>query len=619
MMSGILDPGEDQDLGQDFHFESDPLALESILNHRGLNPGSLQPQKSDYEGLKNRLAKVQDKFDFFEGKNGMMFYRPSAKFNREEMPDAADGQQSQGFRAMRAMKSKGIQKDSFKPRRSLMRTPGASAKKPERPPKSRTKTPNSHVFKVPSVVQTEKKLLPFVPAPHRQSISERKPLVPRNLNAGGGIKKSLVPTAKKTLDFREEPSKDADENNVKEDSFEFARPLNPSQFPTPSPPAKSKVELILMREGLVGLPRESMSFLLRQSLSKVELDRMFEDDSTESFEALERRLKTPKKSLGRMSMSKNGAVKKSSVTVAADMLNDDLAKKEEEEDWAVDRKLSMIAKKGKMRAAEIKMAKSDPEEIEPVIVEESASNEREKSAETAPCQSETISEEQKAECVEEEDAEGEVEAPADDGLDDDDDLETDADYEVSFLRRSASMLDISSSAGEESLKKTNLEDKKENEKKMADTTAPLQLARSVSEADLSRRIDSAPQPVSQFLLDALEAHRQHLEEQEEIERQMLALMSKAKSRREEFRKTWGVSPKSINRKRTIKTVQTEEMEVNFSPARTTTGGFFGVIRFPVYNLQKKFNVSLFFRSRHFCSSEPAQCHIPHSRRICYSK
>ena len=38
-----------------------------------------------------------------------------------------------------------------------------------------------------------------------------------------------------------------------------------------------------------------MTGLLRQSLTLAELDRMFEDDSTESFENLESRLKTPAK------------------------------------------------------------------------------------------------------------------------------------------------------------------------------------------------------------------------------------------------------------------------------------------------------------------------------------
>jgi len=52
-----------------------------------------------------------------------------------------------------------------------------------------------------------------------------------------------------------------------------------------------------MRPSLTGFPRESFSALLRQSLSAAELERMFEDDSTGSFEKLEQRLKTPKRPL----------------------------------------------------------------------------------------------------------------------------------------------------------------------------------------------------------------------------------------------------------------------------------------------------------------------------------
>ena len=58
---------------------------------------------------------------------------------------------------------------------------------------------------------------------------------------------------------------------------------------------KSLAKMILMRESLAGLPRASLSGLFRQSLSIQELDRMFDDDSTQSFEDLERRLKTPAK------------------------------------------------------------------------------------------------------------------------------------------------------------------------------------------------------------------------------------------------------------------------------------------------------------------------------------
>lgn len=49
------------------------------------------------------------------------------------------------------------------------------------------------------------------------------------------------------------------------------------------------------QDQLAGFPRESFSFLLRQSLSAAEVERMFEDDSTGNFEKLEQRLKTPKR------------------------------------------------------------------------------------------------------------------------------------------------------------------------------------------------------------------------------------------------------------------------------------------------------------------------------------
>ena len=146
---------------------------------------------------------------------------------------------------------------------------------------------------------TERKMQPMVartnvagdfPALHRQSISERKAIpgledgVSARLGLAAGVGRPSL--AKKSL-F-------GSDNKAAEDSFEFAKPLSPGP-PPPAAQLKSRAELIMMREGLTGLPRESLTALLRQSLSGAELDRMFEDDSTENFEALERRLKTPKR------------------------------------------------------------------------------------------------------------------------------------------------------------------------------------------------------------------------------------------------------------------------------------------------------------------------------------
>ena len=97
---------------------------------------------------------------------------------------------------------------------------------------------------------------------------------------------------RKELHFDQEEKENVDENSKKEEFDNFAKPLPVA----PKEDKKSVAKMIMMRESLAGLPRASLSGLFRQSLSIAELDRMFEDDSTQSFEDLERRLKTPGKS-----------------------------------------------------------------------------------------------------------------------------------------------------------------------------------------------------------------------------------------------------------------------------------------------------------------------------------
>ncbi len=83
-----------QDLGADFHFESDSGALRSILNNRGLTP-RLKPITSTAltpaSNLPSRYRRFEDRFDFFEGKNGTVFYRPSARFLRPRDPGGGGG------------------------------------------------------------------------------------------------------------------------------------------------------------------------------------------------------------------------------------------------------------------------------------------------------------------------------------------------------------------------------------------------------------------------------------------------------------------------------------------------------------------------------------------------
>ena len=93
MLGGVLE----QDLGSDFVFESNAKSLKNILEHRELSPNSLgyrQWNKENNDGstasgntiefkssltparhLPRSMKMQKDEFDFFEGKNGAVFYR----------------------------------------------------------------------------------------------------------------------------------------------------------------------------------------------------------------------------------------------------------------------------------------------------------------------------------------------------------------------------------------------------------------------------------------------------------------------------------------------------------------------------------------------------------------
>ena len=271
-----------EDLGPDFHFERDPMALASILNEEGITPATAAAKPfrtgltpASKRQLNSAMKKKQTEYDFFEGKNGSVFYRPK--------PSDSSGAHLSGSKPGRGAGGGGFGSrtltTTFRPRRiGVVNRPG-----PTSPMRRR-------------MINTEKKMNPMVvfPAPHRQSISERK-AIPGLEDLGGGGR--FGAGGKQTVAKKSLFSGDKGEN----DSFEFVKPLSPFQQ---KQEVQSRAELILMREGLMGMPRESMSALLRQSLSRAELDKMFEDDSTENFEALEKRLKTPKRPKARPTASK---------------------------------------------------------------------------------------------------------------------------------------------------------------------------------------------------------------------------------------------------------------------------------------------------------------------------
>ena len=96
----------------------------------------------------------------------------------------------------------------------------------------------------------------------------------------------------------------------------------------------------------------------------------------------------------------------------------------------------------------------------------------------------------------------------------------------------------------------------------------IPLAKSSSMTDLVSLQDLEPK--SEFLKSAIVALEEHRQEQATIETQIQSLMEKSLKRREQFRAVWGVSPRSINQKRDIKTVINVQ-NVNFSGADVAEG------------------------------------------------
>ena len=121
--------------------------------------------------------------------------------------------------------------------------------------------------------------------------------------------------------------------------------------------------------------------------------------------------------------------------------------------------------------------------------------------------------------------------------------------EHSMLQRSFSMTDLAIS-----------------DSKMEEKMIPL--AKSSSMTDLVSLQDLKPN--SEFLKSAIVALEEHRQEQATIETQIQSLMEKSLKRREQFRAVYGVSPRSINQKRDIKTVINVQI-VNFSGADVAEG------------------------------------------------
>ena len=313
---GVLE----EDLG-DFKFEADAKSLQQILDNRAISPTSLgygkpKPSYKCKESPKlapetNQLfsmKKQSENFEVIDGKNDDLLCRPRAK-------ETMKGESTK--------KNRGLGRDKLK---GVLPVRLGKLKSPEKVTNGNKKalkvTKNKLNTKTTNFCKSEKKTVPFNLPPPRQSISERKAIpkidklkslnpnslrllendisnhnkIRKELDFNEGYKKPLFQEkAKEGLDLNSNGQKHAE-------AFNFAKPFDIQEIDnrlsnmfSKQKDSKSLAKMIMMRESLAGMPKESIGELFRQSLSLAELDRLFEDESTESFENLETRLKRSKR------------------------------------------------------------------------------------------------------------------------------------------------------------------------------------------------------------------------------------------------------------------------------------------------------------------------------------
>ena len=299
-----------------FKFESDAKSLQQILENRAISPTSLGygkpmtntsnkglPSLTPAKNIPASLKKQKDKYEFFEAKNGGVFCRPRVK------DSLLNGESTKRSRGFGRDKLKGVLPIRLGKSKSPEKTNIQNANvKPINKSKYGPGTKSTDLCK------SEKKIVPFhLPLP-RQSISERKAvpkidkltsIIPQHCNVN--VRKELnFNDGSKTIMNKQQKhdSKSGISSNgqANGDSFDFAKPFDIeegdnrlSNMFNKQKDSKSLAKMIMMRESLAGMPKESIGGLFRQSLSLAELDRLFEDDSTQSFENLETRLKTPRR------------------------------------------------------------------------------------------------------------------------------------------------------------------------------------------------------------------------------------------------------------------------------------------------------------------------------------
>lgn len=497
-----------QDFGGDFQFSSDQNALQSILSHKGVSYSQLVVEAQNRPSMtpaQNGNFSKSDQLEFFESKAGQIFFRNKVVAKKDHTPirnpiSRKKGGFGRSFRNLEVEHQLPKRMNMSNTKAGKFRTPlgNKNTSSDERP-----------------AALSDKKPSMMIPPIHRQSISERKPApacglpVPNHANV-----------ARKML-FNKPNPVPATQKLKYEVEHQFAKPSNIL------PPLTR-----LTRESFKHIPRESlawMSQLPRESATFAELEKLMtdddkkfaNDDDTDSFEAMEKRMKTPSKGKLGANISKLAQENKENMNSLALEITSKrttkVAPTREINASPTSSKPKSYKKKHELYGTNLSVGSSltelSPAEVDNSIKATSAPNTPIKTS--APLSPLHISAPQTPILCQPTHSIG---TPLTPGL------------------KSLSTTDISGTVMVQS----------------------VQVARSASVANMAEVVsfsDLVATDQVEGLLKSMNEYQEQLnkfrEEQDELLKQEEELVKKIKQRKQQFRELWGVSPLRINSKRTV--------------------------------------------------------------------
>eukprot|EP00092_Neocalanus_flemingeri_P001176 GFUD01001253.1.p1 GENE.GFUD01001253.1~~GFUD01001253.1.p1 ORF type:complete len:711 (-),score=193.25 GFUD01001253.1:100-2232(-) len=526
-----------QDFGTEFQFSTDKNALQSILNNRGVSYAQTlavsqesRPSMTPARNIPDSFKKT-DQLEFFESKAGQIFFRKKVVGKKDHTPNRnpVSGKKGGFGRSFRDLEGDyGLPKrmNYSNTKAGKFRTPLAN------------KNENRMGVRPPAL--SDKKPTLLIPPIHRQSISERKPAPPPTglpvPNHSTLARKMLFNKPKPVPDHHKpKPVVDHHKPKLVPDHHKPTAEVD-HQFTRPSnilPPLTK-----LTRESLRQIPRESLAWMAqlpRESATFAELEKLMtdddkrfaNDDNTDSFEAIERRMKTPSKvklvgAVPKRVIKNKENIPSLVVEVEKDQTalfqSEEVVQKDEIKQTPPVEKPKLYKKKHEMFGHYMPEG-SSLTNLSPVDVASYISVEtKATSAPSTPVKSSTPT------------------SP----------LHNSA-PQTPILSQPSITIGTPLTPGIRSLSTTDLS-----------TSGMVQVSRSASVSNMAEVVflsDLVPADQVEGLLGSLTEYQEQLvkfrEEQDELAKQEEDLMRKIKERKQQFRELFGVSPLRINTKRTV--------------------------------------------------------------------